>query len=81
MTVEPRGWLQQTEALDYDWRPPPAASCHQEHGLPEILQHGAVSVHQVRAPGSAHHRLGRTGPSTCQVGTLTKRWVRLTVKV
>lgn len=70
VSVEPRRRLQQAETLDHDWRPPPAAPSHQEHGLPEVLQHGAVSLHPIRPPGSAHHRLGCTGACTCKVGHL-----------
>lgn len=65
--AEPRGWLQQAEALDHDWRPPPVAPCYQEHGLPEVLKHGAVSLHSIRAPGSSHHRPGCSGSCTSKV--------------
>lgn len=34
------------QALDHDRGPPPAAAGGEEHGLPEVLQHGAKSIHQ-----------------------------------
>jgi len=54
--VEPRGWLQSAEALDYDWRPPPVAACDQEHGVPEVLQHGTVALHALRSSRRANCR-------------------------
>lgn len=65
--AEPGGRLQSSEALDNDWRSPPASSCHQEHGFPEVLEHGAVSVHPLCAAGCAHGGPGRSGPSPGQV--------------
>lgn len=54
--LEPRGWLQQAETLDHDRRSSPVAARYQKHGLPEVLQHGAVAVHSVCSAGSAHRR-------------------------
>ena len=52
---------EQAEAVDHDWRPPPASASHQEHGLPEVLQHGAVALHALCALRSSNHRSGRAG--------------------
>ena len=70
MLAEPGGWQQPAEAVDHDRRPPPAAAGHQEHGLPEVLQHGAVAVHPLRAPWGAHRRPRRPGASQSQVSQL-----------
>ena len=51
----------------HDRGPPPAAPCHQEHGLPEVLQHGAVSLHALRATRGAHGGPRRPGQGTRQV--------------
>lgn len=51
---ESRGRLQQAETLDHDRRPSPVAARYQKHGLPEVLQHGAVPVHSVCPAGSTH---------------------------
>jgi len=56
LCVEPGGRLQPVEAMDHDWRPSPAAASHQEHGVPEVLQHGTVALHALRPPRRADGR-------------------------
>ena len=41
------GRHESVKALDHDRGPPPAAPSRQEHGLREVLQHGAVPLHKV----------------------------------
>ncbi len=65
---EPSPWSQQTEAVDHDRRSPPAASSHQKHGVPEVLQYGTVVVHTVRSARRPQRGLGCPGSSQGQVG-------------
>mmetsp|Transcript_1856 Transcript_1856/g.3797 ORF Transcript_1856/g.3797 Transcript_1856/m.3797 type:complete len:309 (+) Transcript_1856:1199-2125(+) len=37
-------------------RPQPAAACHPEHGVPEVLAHGPEPLHTLRAPRRPLHR-------------------------
>ena len=53
---EPGGRLQPPEALDHDRGPSPTAACRQEHGLPEVLKHGAVPLHPLRPSRRPHRR-------------------------
>lgn len=52
--VESGGWLQSAETVDYDRWPSPVAASDQEHGFPEVLQHGTVTFHTLRSSWCAN---------------------------
>ena len=57
---------QPSKALDHDRWSPSASTRHQEHGLPEVLQHGAVALHSARQTWRTHRRPWCTRPSQTQ---------------
>ena len=46
--------------MDHDRGPPPAAPRRQEHGLREVLQHGAVPLHKVAGLANARLKIQTT---------------------
>lgn len=61
MAAEAGGWLQQAEACDPDRRPPPAAPCGEEYGLPEVQPPGPVPLHPLHPPRHPLHPTQCTG--------------------
>lgn len=53
VTAEPTRWPVAPQALDNDWGSSPVAAGREKHGVPEVLQYGAESVHQDGPAGSA----------------------------
>ena len=50
-----------------------AAASNQEHGVPEVLEHGAVAVHAFRSPRRSDRPARRTRPCSAQVRSRAAR--------